>query len=74
MKKPRPKSPGHTATFRGKLVWVQLKDGSSFTDRFIERTTGKRYLFKRHGLIGAGRIAKMITSPKIIRTKGETGA
>jgi len=36
----------HTATHRGRKCRVELKDGTVFIDQFIDRTSGKRVIFK----------------------------
>ncbi len=36
----------HTMTARGKRVYVQLRDGTEFVDRFVERTRRKDLVFQ----------------------------
>lgn len=38
----------HTATYRGVWVKVRLRNGSTFYDRFVERTSSKRLIFDHH--------------------------
>lgn len=40
-----PKTP-HTVTARGRIVRVELKDGTVFEDRFLERTRKKVLIFE----------------------------
>lgn len=55
------KRPGacHTATYRGKTVHVILRDGTTFVDKFLERTPGKWVIFQRRGRVRAGAIRSM---------------
>lgn len=36
----------HTATYKGRWVWVKLVSGETFIDQFITRTKNKRVIFK----------------------------
>lgn len=38
----------HTATYKFHKVKVTLKNGTSFVDRFLERTRNKRVIFYDH--------------------------
>ena len=40
----------HTATNKGKRVYVQLKDGTEFVDKFLDRK-GNHCFFEEHGKI-----------------------
>lgn len=60
---------GHMATHRGKLVLVELMDGTMFTDRFEDRTRSKMLIFAERGRVHTRDIRRVITSPKIIRAK-----
>ena len=46
----------HTAIQRGKKVRVELKDGTVFIDRFLNRTRGKICEFAVRGRVPAGDI------------------
>lgn len=46
----------HTAINRGKKVRVELKDGTVFIDRFLNRTRGKVCEFAERGRVPAGDI------------------
>jgi len=49
----------HTITERWRKVRVELKDGTVFVDRFIERTSGKVCLFAKRGRVRCGVIKAM---------------
>lgn len=40
----------HTATYRGKRVYIKLVDGTTFFDRFMDRTD-RWVVLKEHGKI-----------------------
>jgi hypothetical protein len=40
----------HTATTKGKRVYVQLKDGTEFVDKFLDRK-GHYCFFEEHGKV-----------------------
>jgi hypothetical protein len=44
----------HTAINRGKRVRVELKDGTVFVDRFLDRTRGKVCVFEQRGRVRVG--------------------
>jgi hypothetical protein len=50
---------GHTATFRGRTVFVILKTGERFTDKFIDRTRNRTVVFEARGRMPAGDIRSM---------------
>jgi hypothetical protein len=41
----------HTATYRGRRVFVILKDGRRIVDRFVERTANKYVILQNAGRI-----------------------
>ena len=49
----------HTATYKGKTVFVILRNGERFEDRFVERTRSKIVIFEKRGRIPAGEIRSM---------------
>jgi hypothetical protein len=65
----RIKRQGHTSTHRGKRVLVELRDGTVFVDRFVDRLPNKTLILERYGRLRAGLVASFITSPKIIAAK-----
>lgn len=46
----------HTSTWKGKRVYVRLKSGREFVDKFMEKT-GNYVIFKEQGKINRGEIA-----------------
>lgn len=46
----------HTATRQGKRVFVQLKNGERFVDRFVTRTGNKVVIFEQRGRVPVGDI------------------
>ena len=58
----------HTATYRGLRVYVELRDGTAFLDRFVERTRSKFLIFEEHRVRVAD-IRSFTTSAKIIEAK-----
>lgn len=58
----------HTATQRGKLCRVKLKDGTVFIDRFVDRTSGKRVIFATR-TVSAGDIQSMSDYKPIARSR-----
>lgn len=49
-KKKKMKKMPHSATFRGKRVYIKLMDGTTFIDRFLDRTD-RFIVLKDHGRI-----------------------
>jgi len=45
----------HTATFRGKRVYVRLRSGERFVDKFLDRTD-RAVQFEQKGWINKGEI------------------
>jgi hypothetical protein len=50
---------GHTATFRGRTVYVVLKSGERFIDKFVERTSGRVVILKERGRVPCGDIRSL---------------
>ena len=48
----------HTSFRRGKAVHVVLRDGTTFDDKFVERT-GKFVILENYGRLKAGNISSM---------------
>lgn len=46
----------HTITSRGRVVRVTLKDGTTFEDRFLERTASKMLIFASGRRVSAGAV------------------
>ena len=52
----------HTGAPRGKRIWVVLKDGTKFIDRFVDRSD-KYVIFKDRGWVAKGLIKSFSMRP-----------